>query len=409
MTEMIIPNLSQTVDKNVFIEICTNNNFSQKQVNNFAYILNTKIAPYLSHEHGPTFCSLYGNYVDLFSDDSKSKLSDLNLKRIFLILNSINRFDNDSDKRNMYYIFSYIFKGSRNLEQDFQILFSTSGFLRLMIKAPVPVLNENTNIRDFVDEVYKFFPANSICSKHLEDKCDMNCTSYRKGLSFCPEYIKDLWRLWTPLFGYNVITNKIVDTIKKFVNNDKILSIMAGNGLLEYILSKNNMNVTITENGDWEIKPYSNCIPILNRDYSDAIKEFKTNVLLVSWIPYDEEVCDIFDLFKGDKMIIFGEERGGCCANDEFFDKLDENFDSEYIRMDNLPSIHNCLLLCTRKKAKNSWIAEPNKIIKLHTKEIKLPSSKEDNKSINNEKEIKNSVDNKNSEDEWKIVQRKRK
>jgi hypothetical protein len=229
---------------------------------------------------------------------------------------------------------------STNLDADCEILFSTPGFEKLILNYETnnfPKLTENCNIQKFVNDIYSFFPT-TYCKK--DGKYYM--------LTFNPEHISGLWHMWNKSFGYNVLNNNLINQIKNFINKDKVLSIMAGNGLLEYILLKNKVDIKITDNNSWEIKPYSQFIPIINCEYSNAIKQFSANVLLVSWIPYNLNVCDIFDLFKGNKMIILGEYEG-CCANDKFFEKLRQNFDVEYVEVDNLPATHNILLLCKRK------------------------------------------------------------
>ncbi len=155
---------------------------------------------------------------------------------------------------------------------------------------------------------------------------------------------------WRKHFGYNVVDIDLFDKIYDFIEDNNVLSIMAGNGLLEYLLKLKGVDMTITtkSNDKWGIKPYSREIKILNMDYIDAINKYPTQILMVSWIPPNMNVLNIFDKFKGDKLIILGEVQGASATND-FYDKLFDEYDCEHIPVNNFYGIYNELLLCTKK------------------------------------------------------------
>ena len=71
-------------------------------------------------------------------------------------------------------------------------------------------------------------------------------------------------------------------------------------------------------------------------------KKFPEKEVLISiWPLYlDPMLTDAIKIFTGDKLIYIGEEKGGCTADDEFFEILENNWTLEEV-----VNIRNMLIL----------------------------------------------------------------
>ncbi len=79
------------------------------------------------------------------------------------------------------------------------------------------------------------------------------------------------------------------------------------------------------------------------------------DMIIASWIPYEsgEEVIEFFDNQSHDSQyfMVIGEGQGGCTANDEFHEWLDENFDHVWtsLRYVSFNAIHDSVEIYSRK------------------------------------------------------------
>jgi hypothetical protein len=152
---------------------------------------------------------------------------------------------------------------------------------------------------------------------------------------------------YTKNFSWPFITIDLVFNIAVFLSNKKCLSVMSGNGLLEYFISREGRDIIATDlNGIQRVNNLS-CLKCnyektmlkdgggfgFEKDFDviecDAIKAVRTydkEVLLMSWPNYRKQIGAEtlkFALQLGFRYIIYiGEGKDGCCATDEFFDTL---------------------------------------------------------------------------------------
>jgi len=111
-----------------------------------------------------------------------------------------------------------------------------------------------------------------------------------------------------------------------------ILEVGAGTGLLGKYLGKElNRKIIITDDYSWwengkiksnirnnidgsiKLERYG----IIKMDYQNAIKFYNPDLIIVSWIPYQEEwVKDFRGHESVNGYIVIGESRGGCTGND---------------------------------------------------------------------------------------------
>ena len=72
----------------------------------------------------------------------------------------------------------------------------------------------------------------------------------------------------------------------------------------------------------------------------------------MSWIPYGSDVAN--DLLNkmaiGNKLVLIGELKGGCCACNSFFDILKHCFTIKENKIPQFFGTHDVMLFCIKKR-----------------------------------------------------------
>jgi hypothetical protein len=173
-------------------------------------------------------------------------------------------------------------------------------------------------------------------------------------------------------FSWSLLTTELIYGITEFLKDKSCLSVMSGNGVLEFILSKRYCKIIATDivpknnvdNMD-AIKNFayrnvfpsssgyfihSECFNVIKCDAIKAVRSYDMEVILISWPnfgdPIGAKTLD-FALQVGFKYVIYiGEMDGGCCATDEFFDILRKKTKRiQNIEMLNFWGIHDCCFI----------------------------------------------------------------
>jgi hypothetical protein len=61
---------------------------------------------------------------------------------------------------------------------------------------------------------------------------------------------------------------------------------------------------------------------VLRGDAVETVAVRSHRTLLLSWPPYGFDACPILAAYSGDRIVYIGEDWGGCCADDGFFEDL---------------------------------------------------------------------------------------
>lgn len=129
--------------------------------------------------------------------------------------------------------------------------------------------------------------------------------------------------------GYPIITKRLCKSLAEFIGNRKVLEVMSGKGALAKGLIDEGINIKPTDNFSWEFPRFFNNLwtDIENINALDAIKKYAKDydILLASWMPYNDPIAyDILlEMRKQNPnmiMLYIGEDWGGCCACDKFFE-----------------------------------------------------------------------------------------
>lgn len=127
-------------------------------------------------------------------------------------------------------------------------------------------------------------------------------------------------------FAWAIPTTDAVQAIASFVPQSKVLSIGAGTGYWEYLMAQIGLQVTAFDDKSWDQKFrrwewYS----VRRATHREARKlKYQNHALFLCWPYMDNMAYHALRLFKGTRLIYIGEGRGGCTANDKFFDLLEQ-------------------------------------------------------------------------------------
>lgn len=128
--------------------------------------------------------------------------------------------------------------------------------------------------------------------------------------------------------GYSICTKETLATLTTYLRDKQVLDLGSGSGYLSSLLSQSQVDVHAIDNDSthkfqqvFQRDSTSDVLGYLaeHGDYTDVI---------VSWPPYNSSFGhSILTLLKpGTTVWYLGEGPGGCCADDQFFDALDNDY-----------------------------------------------------------------------------------
>ena len=172
------------------------------------------------------------------------------------------------------------------------------------------------------------------------------------------------------IFGYSIPSWGSLRKIKRFVGDDKVLSIMDGLGLWSALMKKVGLDVTSTDikktGRHYTVEQFTRTwIEIQAMDCLTAVDSFADcNVLFMSWAPLNDTAANAVRRFRGNKIIYIGEGMNGCTGNDELHQMLEAQWENvkwsyrgkcqfideiSYIDIPNWYGIHDVIFCYTRK------------------------------------------------------------
>jgi hypothetical protein len=152
-------------------------------------------------------------------------------------------------------------------------------------------------------------------------------------------------------YCFAVLTKEMVNKIKPY---GPILEVGAGTGYWAYEFKKRGVDYLATDAyPDREnryfvgIKAWS---VVEKRPAIEAVRCYPDRTLLMSWPEYSEPwAVEALKEYKGDIFIYVGEEEGGCCADDDFFEHLGNYWDErEQLDMPQFFGLHDVAIVYER-------------------------------------------------------------
>lgn len=135
--------------------------------------------------------------------------------------------------------------------------------------------------------------------------------------------------------GYHIVTEELLNRISEVIKSlkvNKVVEVLAGTGYFGNHLRKRLKDVDLklydnqswdSSNDNWEFPEgviSQNCLEL---DYS------KVDLVIMAWPNYATPLGDdiLNKMHSGQYLLYCGESIGGCCADDNFFDNIYENFE----------------------------------------------------------------------------------
>ena len=154
-------------------------------------------------------------------------------------------------------------------------------------------------------------------------------------------------------YGFAILTQDIVNRLRPY---QSILEVGAGLGYWAYECQKVNIDYIATDkytpkNNDYFLIDTPRWADIEVTSARRAISKYPDRTLLICWPDYD---CDwafsTLVTYTNKYFIYVGENCGGCCANDKFFNELDKNWiEIEDLGLKSFDCIHDNAIVYKRK------------------------------------------------------------
>jgi hypothetical protein len=167
-----------------------------------------------------------------------------------------------------------------------------------------------------------YLPSYKELKKYFSDvpEHSTECKNWRE---FVDEDYK-IYEIYTQEFIEN-FSNFLVKHVKEFKKEGQpvtILEVGAGNGRLTYFLNSNIKEISsdlvkciAVDSGESKIKEAFLEVPVEKLDYKEALKKYKPQIVISSWMPHDEDwTTDFIKEDSVEEYILIGEEDSGCCG-----------------------------------------------------------------------------------------------
>lgn len=148
------------------------------------------------------------------------------------------------------------------------------------------------------------------------------------------EYMMNMPRITRQHFidiqGFALISKNWVREVAKYLKGKKCLEIMSGLGTLSKALKDEGVDIIATDDYSWPWRLQGSekfWCDIENITAVEAIKKYNPEIVIMSWCPHEShDGCRALQAMRNvnpsAEMLVCGEGRGGCTADDEFFDNI---------------------------------------------------------------------------------------
>lgn len=152
-------------------------------------------------------------------------------------------------------------------------------------------------------------------------------------------------------YSWAVPCPRAIDSIAAFADGAQILEVGSGLGLWARLLRDHGAAVVATDSSPglaWS-KPdeyVGTYTAVEQLSALEAVAQYPdSDVLMIVWPPYNTPMAaQALRAFKGERLVYIGEDRGGCCADEEFFRLLDLEWHWwRTMQIPQWPGIHDAL------------------------------------------------------------------
>lgn len=157
-----------------------------------------------------------------------------------------------------------------------------------------------------------------------------------------PSPFLDYYRsAYIQLMGYSLVCRGWVRPLARFIGSRRVLEIMSGTGALAKALQDEGTDIIATDDFSWKATFAGQWTRVEKRSALSAIRKYgrSADFILMSWPYLDAMALKALEKMRivnpDCRLIYIGEPKGGCNANDAFFESavLDEaNTELEPVR-----------------------------------------------------------------------------
>ena len=141
--------------------------------------------------------------------------------------------------------------------------------------------------------------------------------------------------------GFTLISNDWIKPLSQWIGDRKCLEVMAGTGSLSFALQQQGIDIIATDDFSWEGSSNWNdnnnyWTEIEHIDATKAVEKYgkDIDIIIISWPYMDDTAHRILQSMRKVNlnciMIFIGEGMGGCTADDEFFEAIQEIENTEF-------------------------------------------------------------------------------
>lgn len=131
-------------------------------------------------------------------------------------------------------------------------------------------------------------------------------------------------------YSWAIPSPRAISFIERELCGQPIVEICAGSGYWAWQLSQVGVEIDAYDPnppGDNHFVTHGPYYDV-KRDDHTVVGGYPDRALMISWPPCgDTFAAEALELFEGDTLIYIGEEMSGCCADDDFFIALSEDWD----------------------------------------------------------------------------------
>lgn len=125
------------------------------------------------------------------------------------------------------------------------------------------------------------------------------------------------------LYGYSILNYSLLQIIKSYIKNKKILETGSGIGFNAKLMQLYGFDVKATDINEYAFQ----YVPIELIEATKAVKKYNDRILFMCWPTYlDYYALYTLQVYTGSIFIYLGELKNGACAEDIFFDILNSEW-----------------------------------------------------------------------------------
>ena len=191
---------------------------------------------------------------------------------------------------------------------------------------------ENKYVNEMISSILKSKPElEDVCIEgvNLINNFSNKKLTYDLSKRFLDNFHNFIFRdICIKLSGFALITEKFIEDLVEYIGDKKCLEIMSGTGCLSKSLIDKGVDIICTDNYSWNnvFNMKDTWTDVEDIDCLKAIEKYGKDVsyIICSWIPYEDNIGFkalklMHEINPNCKMIVIGEDWGGCTADDEFF------------------------------------------------------------------------------------------